>query len=676
MATQHTTDYDGTFFRGAKSDSDPGTIPIGHYYMAINAQNTGGVLSCRPGYRCIVSLPEGKLQGATLFRPKVGLEQMVVAIAGVIYVADYPFSSFRFLTNVQMSPHAKQMFWALTTQSARRLTTDFVSAIEVIPPRNVLFIQDGGLTAPAWYDGSQSGHVRDNQFETPAGGPMVWVGDRLWVAQLDKVFASDIANPFSFREEIYLGGQTAFFFSSDVTAMTKTPSLEFPQLLVFTESDASILQANIRDRSKWPITDNFQREVFQVGATSHRSVVSHFGQLSWFSSSGIMFFDAAAQSKITARLPTRDNEMLLSKVRLSEDLSLVAGAAFGQYLLMSVPADDLFNKHTWVLNNSSLETLSDSSGPSWMGYWLGTRPVEWVYGQIAGAERIYHVSADEDCQNRLWEAFLPERLDNRCPIMWATETRGYFGQTAQVPKRVPAAKFRMGFVDIALCGVEEELDLGVFYAGGIRGAYKPILAKRISVERGSLKHDQIIIATTELFGFKPQSREERTEDANQQSVEGETGSCPPESPRTEGIDESFQLLIVGHGPATIRWIRVYGIEEPEQTSGDPDACIDEEQFNAIRFDGAGVKSSNLADIYAHFKADSIRNYKSNKTAVVTQSGFSATGVGSGESIISQSAADRVAMRTAIRQAEIELQQTIPPTLSIGEGVMEEACNTK
>lgn len=673
MATQHTVDYDGTFFRGAKSDSDPGTIPLGHYYMAINSQNTGGILSCRPGYRCIIRFPEGKLQGATLFRPKVGLEQMVVAISGVIYVADFPFSNFRFLTNVQMSPSAKQIFWSLTTQSARRLTTDLGSAIEVIPPRNVLFIQDGGLTAPAWYDGSQSGHVRDNQFETPAGGPMVWVGDRLWVAQLDKVFASDIANPFSFREQVYLGGQTAFFFSSDVTAMTKTPSLEFPQLLVFTESDASILQANIRERARWPVTDDFQREVFQVGCTSNRSVVSHFGQLSWFSSSGIMFFDAAAQSKITARLPTRDNEMLLSKTRLSEDLSLVAGAAFGQYLLMSVPAEDRFNKHTWVLNNSSLETLSDSSGPSWMGYWLGTRPVEWVYGQIAGAERIYYVSADADCQNRLWEAFLPERLDNRCPIMWAVETRGYYGQTSPVQKRVPAAKFRMCFADIALTGVEEELDIAVFYAGGIRGAYKPILAKRIHVERGSLRPDRTITVTTQLFGFKPQSREERTEDVNMQSVDSETGSCPPESPRTEGIDESFQLLIVGHGPATIRWIRAYAIEEPEQSSGDPDACIDETPYNAIRFDGEGVRSEDLAEVYTQFLANPLRNYTSNQTVTVTQSGFSAIGVGSGESIVSQAAADRVAMRTAIRQAEIELQQTIPPTLSLGSGENDVPC---
>lgn len=672
MPTAHSIDYDGTFFRGAKSDSDPGQLPLGYFFNGINLINIGGILSCRPGYRCIIKFPEGSLQGATLFRPKVGLEQIVVAIDGVIYVADYPFSDFRFLPNVQMSPHAKQMFWALTTQSARRLSTDFVSAIEVIPPRNVLFIQDGGLTAPAWYDGSQSGHIRGNPFETPAGSAMVWTGDRLWVAQNDKVFASDIGNPFSFREEIYLGGQTAFFFDSDVTAMSATPSQDQPQLIVFTELAGSVLQANIRERARWPTTDDFQKQVFKVGASSQRSIVSHFGNLTWFSSTGIVRLDAAIASKISARMPLRDNEMMTSKTLLGPDLSLVAGAAFGQYLLMSVPAADQKNKHTWALNDCSLETLQDDSGPSWMGYWLGTRPVEWVYGHIAGEERIYHVSADEDCQNRLWEAFLPERLDNGCPITWAVETRGYFGQTSQVAKRAPAAKFRKCFSDIALTGIEEALDLAVFYAGGIRGAYKHLLAKRIYAECGSVIHDQEICATTKMFALKAQSREERTEDANQQSISDETGSCPPESPRTEGIDESFQLLIVGHGPATIRWIRVYGLEEPEQNSGDPDACIDETRFNAIRFDGAGVRAEDIQEMLAGF-TDCPRRFTSNQTATVTQSGFIATGVGFGESIVSQEAADRVAMCCAVRQAEVELQQTIPPTLSLGEGDSSEFC---
>jgi hypothetical protein len=81
---------------------DPGSLPQGYSWNAINMLNVGGFWSCRPGYRCLVTLPAGKLQGATIFRPRVGIEQFVVAVDGAIYVADWPFLEFRLLTNIQM----------------------------------------------------------------------------------------------------------------------------------------------------------------------------------------------------------------------------------------------------------------------------------------------------------------------------------------------------------------------------------------------------------------------------------------------------------------------------------------------------------------------------------------------------------------------------------------------
>jgi len=660
-------DYDGSWLRGVKSDSDPGQIPVGYAWNAINMINVGGQLSCRPGLKCLIKFPQGKLQGLTLFTPNIGPDQLVAAISGVIYVSTFPFKTFSILPNVQFSPFAKQIFWVNAVQSVQRRTNDFASAIDVINPKSVLFMQDGGSTAPAWYDGSQSGHIRDRSFETPAGKSMVWVGDRLWVANGRNVFASDIDNPFSFREQVYLGSVAAFNFSKEVTAMARTPSLEFPQLLVFTLEAASIIEANIRDRAAWPTTDNFQREVFQVGCVSQRSIVHHQGSVSWFSPSGVTFFDAAIAGKLTQRLPIRDNEMMVSKTKLFEDLSTVAGAAFGQFLLFSVPADDLFNKHTWCLNNASIETLTDDSGPSWCGFWLGTRPVEWVYGVIAGAERIYHVSADADGENRLWEAFRPERLDNGCPIMWAVETRAYFGQTWPNRRTPPAFPVKFMFADVGLVGIEENLDLGIFYAGGVRGAYKPILAKKISVARGSLSFDQTITAISRLFAFKAQSRVARTEDANQQTQADDTGSCPPESQRVENVDDSFQLLVVGHGPAGIRFIRTFGMTTAEDLNGEPLACVDETKLNAIRFDGVGVQSTDLQTAEQDLSSRAVAQFFSNKVAVVEQDGITAVGLGSSQSIVSQEAADRVAEIIATKLAEAELAGFVSPVFSIGEG---------
>lgn len=663
---QRLVDYDGTFFRGMKSDSDPGQLPLGYYYTGINTLNLGGLVSCRPGYRCLVSFPAGNLQGSAIFRPQIGLEQMMVAIDGVIYVSEWPFLDFHILPNVQFSPSAKQIFFELTTQSARRITDAFSSPIEVIPPRVVMFMEDGGETAPAWYDGSQSDHIRGKEFETPAGSAMRWVGDRLWIAKNNQVFASDISNPFSFREQVYLGSNTSFYFIGDVTAMVTTPSIESPQLMVFTESNGSLIQANIRERDLWPATPNFQMEIVQIGAASARGVISHYGRLVWMSPQGMVFFDPATSGKVTSRLPVRDNEMLVSKSRLNEDLSLVAIGAFGQYLLVSVPSEDNFNKHTWVLNHASLETLSDDSGPSWSGYWIGTRPVQWNHGTIVGTERIFYTSTDADGVNRLWEAFIPDRLDNGCPITWGFETRGYFGQTTQAQKP-PGARCRMAWADVAMGGISEDLDLGVFYAPGVRGSYRSILNKRISVQKGSIITGEMITETTSIFAYKPQSRVERTEDANQQSTETESGSCGIERDDLDNIDESFQLLVVGHGPGAVRWIRPFAFSVSEDLSGDAEACVNETPFNLVRFDGVAVKDPILMNAVQEMGLKALDRYISNQTVVVDQLGLTAVGVGFAESIVSQQAADRVAEIIAIKMAESELRAELPPVISVGAG---------
>lgn len=661
-------DIDETFFRGAKSDCDPGNLPLGYYFEAMNLMNIGGLLSVRPGMRCLVKFPRGKLQGCTIFRPKLGLEQFIVGIDGRIYVADYPFKEFRLIENLQFSSHAKQLFWAHTEQSARRLTTAFDSGIELIEPKNVLFIQDGGTTAPGWYDGSQSGHIRDLPFETPAGSVMAWSGERLWVAVGTFVFASDYLNPFSFREQIYLVGASGFSFPGEVTAMSSTPeSIDIPQLLVFTEQTTHILQSNIRQRELWSTTPDFSREIFKTGCASHRSLVAHFGQLAWVSSAtGVVTWDAAIQSKHTARLPLRDSEMQISKRVLHEDLSLAAGGSFGPFIVMSLPAEDLFNRHTWALLDAGFETLSgESNGPSWCGYWTGTRPVEWVGGVVAGVEQSYHVSTDEDGENRLWKCFLKERLDNNCPITWMMNTRGYFGATSPERRKIPHTDNTLCYADVGLTAIEEELDIAVFYAGGLRGANKRILTRKLQAERGVLDANTEITASTVLFGFKPQSRVLRTEDVRLNFKE--TGSCPVESESNEDMDESFQLTVVGHGPATIRFIRAWAQPETENQSGGHNACEDETAVNALRFDGAGASGATLAEVEAALVAEPIDFFESNKSVTLSKDGFSEVGVGYGESVVSQEAADRLATRIATHQAEVFLESKLPLTYSAGVG---------
>lgn len=659
-------DWDGTFFQGTKSDMEPGQVPIGYTWMTVNMLNLGGVLSCRPGYRCVASMPDGNLQGAAIFRPSAGLEQMIIVIDGLAYVSDFPFLNFRLIDGIELSASARQVYFCQTFQSARRLTPGtLTSAIEVIPTRSVMFIQDGGLTGPAWYDGSTAGHLTGLPYQTPAGGPMAWTGDRLWQAQGKKVFASDIANPFSFVEQIYLGGESAFLFASEVTAMVVTPSIEAPQLMVFTAINASILQANIRLRVAWPDTNLFQNEVAQVGCLASRSAASHAGRVNWFSASGMVFFDPATAGKITTRLPVRDNELLADKINVDDDVSRVAVGAFGQFLLISVPAEDIYNKHTWVLNSASLATLAEDSGPSWSGYWTGTLPVEWVYGSIAGQERIYHVSVDTDGRNRLWEAFIPDQLDNGCPITWAVFTRGYFGATAQASlQRPPAEDCRLNWVDLSLCGISEDLDVGVFYAGGTSGNFQQIADRQFTVARGSLDSSITIDASSILFALKPQSRSFTTEDANLKAVP--TGSaCGVESESQANLDTHFQLLITGQGPATLKWVKPFASTAVQSTAGAADACDAETGVRVVRYDGAAALGTDLEDTIAAVLAVPEQLFTSNQTVSMTYQGVTAVGVGYAESIISQRAADRVAERIASQSAAQQIVNALPPVLSIG-----------
>ena len=657
-------DMDSSWPSGIRSDMDPAQLPNGYAWQAINMTNLGGMWSCRPGYKCWATLPDGNLQGGEIFRPIEGTEVCLVAVDGLIYASQWPFTTFTQVPGLKFSPTAAVVYFEQTVQSAKRRDDTLGSAIELIPNRVVMMIQDGDESASGWYDGSNAGHIRGSQYGTPSGGPMKWVGDRLWVSSNDMLLASDISNPFSFRENVYLGGQSGFFFKHPITAMARTPSIEAPQLMVFTAENGTLMQANIRDRNLWPTTLNFQEEVVQVGCSSHRSVLSHFGQLIWFSPAGVAFFDPATSGKLTARLPTRDVEMLEDKVRLNDDLSMAASGRFGQFIMLSVPSEDTYNRTTWVINHASFTSMSDDSGPCWNGYWLGTRPVQWLTGQIGNQERAFHISKDEDGKNRLWETFQPNRLDNGCPITWALFTRGYFGQTAAVTPKPPGSKCRLKWVDVAMSGIEEDLDLGVMYAGGMSGSFQPTFISKLTAERGSLSFDLTLDAESSIFSFKPQSRTIRTQDADEQ-VSSESGACPVEKNDRDNIDTNFQLLITGQGPATIRWIRPVAIMANEDLSGNPEACEDEKGKRAVRYDGEAVKADNYPDIVSALASAPENLFYAVATATLEQNGYVATGAGTAESIISARAAERVAKIIATKFAEQELSSVQPPSYSVG-----------
>lgn len=659
MATTRIIDGDTTFALGMNSLFDPAQLDPGFYAQSMNTLNRGGVVQCRPGYRCLFAMPPGKIQAAVLFHPRESSEQIVFVVDGFIYVSDLPFTTYRLLPNVLLSDTADRVHWVIAEKSTQRNPD---GSISFISPQSVLILQDG-VSPPVYWDGSDSAHLRNSNPNvntlTPIGGPMAWVGDRLWVARGSKVFASDIADPFSFTDDTYLGGSPYFLLAEDVTAMAITPSLEFQQLLVFTDNSTNLFQANIRARSTWETTPDFQREILpNVGCRASKSVTAHYGLLWWFSQFGLTSFDAASLSATTSRLPYTDNEMSVSKGVMRGDLSGIVTASFENYLLVSVPYGDVYNRHTWVLDNSIADTLSGRAPVAWNTYWTGTRPVEWLNGRVQNVERSFYASTDYDGVNRIWEAFLPDRRDEGCPITWTLETRGLFAN-------MPLQDKEFRYADVFLTELEGDVDVAVFWAGANRGAYKKISSKRIRALRGSIRWDQDISWDRDIFALKKQSRRIRTEDVRE-LVRDSHDSCGVEYDRTENLDDAFQLFIVGSGPGAVRGIRAFFDPVVDNLSGRCEK--DESEYNAVRYDGVSVEGDDVFEVLSELEIGP-EVFWSHQTVADSIKGVSAVNSGEAKSVISQQDADKIASCIARARVDRELESTVPPVM----GGVEESC---
>lgn len=654
MALNKLPDGEMNFVPGMQSSLDPVQLPNGFYARGENVLNRGGIVQCRPGYRCLMALPDGNLQGIAVFKPKTGFSSLVFGVEGKLYVSEWPFRTFRQLTEVQFSPIARQLYFKQVEQS---VTINPDGSLSLITPRNLLIIQDGAFSPPVVFDGTTAEHQR-GPGKIPLGGPMEWIGDRLWVARRSSLFASDLGNPLAFTEPLYIAGSESFIFSGDITALAKSPSLEFPQLIVFTYVETSRILAGLRDRSQWPTTSDFQKVIFpKIGCVGQRSVVVQYGFLWWFSAFGLISFDSAAQGFVTSNLPSMDDSMIESKSRLFSDLCGVACATFENYLLCSVPYTDRFNVHTWVLDNTPLK-VGRGDTPAWNSWWTGTRPVEWIYDVFNGQNLIFYISKDFDGINRLWEAFTPDRLDDGCEITWWMETRAFHGGAPGIYK-----DFR--YADIYMSELTGLIDVAVFWAGSHRGKYKRIMTKRIKASCGTIRSGETICFNTKIFALKKQSRHIRTQDGKKIIAEETLSSCDVENRYEEFKDTAFQLLIVGSGPGAVQGFLAY--MEPPINDNDSGRCEeDETEENFVRFDGAAAEDADFQNALERFGDCGEVVFVSTRVETVTQGGLTEVAMGSAESIISQQDADKVASCIAKRIASKNLEAALPRIVSKGE----------
>lgn len=626
---------------GADSFRDP-RLPESFYQRGWNVINRGGVLQTRPGTRRRFNLPAGKLQGFSHLNPRRGPAQLVAIVDGLGYVSEFPFKRYRRIPGLQMDPSARHMYFARTEQVVKRNADDSLTLLEV--PRRVLFIQDG-LSAPTWWDGVNTGRCTGLD-TTPQGTAMAWSGNRLWVARDNQVFASDFANPFSFVEQFYVGGTDSFFTPTKVVAMAEMEGTGRPQLLVFTEDRTITVQSNVQNRTLWLQTEDMIRTLFpSVGCISHRSVISHFGQMWWFSQHGLINFDLANATNVSSLFPVADNEMIASKSFIDRREGTAAGGAFGNFLLMSVPYGDRYNRHTWVLDESVVQTLKGSAGPAWTGVWTGFWPVEWTRFVEDGRERVFAAVTD-GTRNQILELSGSERRDSDQDIEAAVELR--------VMTHGTDSRRNAKFAELHFSELRGDVDIRADWKGLSRGAYKPCLTTRVRAADGLMRPELTYsAASTILSNLRGQSRRLWTQEIFN-LPESDTSSCGMEQQDVERLDYGFNLLVSWSGKAALRGTRFSATPEPEKRAGKCEVAETEQVYS--RFDGQDSKT-----IAALETTPAIFSATQSSTATVRGTTVSATQ--SARSLVSQAAADKQALQAAQQQVASLLVRNAPLVLS-------------
>lgn len=568
---------------GMDSFTQPMSLEDTEVVAAMNVVNRGGYYRTRPGTRIMANIPGSNPQGGAWFVPTNGTPAYMVAVDGKIWVATSPFRKFIQLPNVQFNPLSKFVSFTSCEQS-----TDYTIDGDLFfldQPKTVMIMQDG-VTRAAYWDGVTSGHIDptpsgltktvQGKDGTKIGLWSAWSNNRLWVSRDNQVFASDIGNPLKFTEAQYLNEGRAFYLTASCTGIIETPDKD--GILCFSERDGTLLLSSIQDRTQWLTTPGFQKVILPAsGCIAPRSLVNQYGLTWWFSATGLQNLNSALNQNITSKLDYQDMQMTVSKQNIAPDMSVVAGGFYENYLLMSVPSGDVYNRHTWVLDQSPFEGNINA----WPGYWTGWRPVQWSKASVGGRDRVFFVSKDYDGGVRVWEAFLQEHTDNGCPITCFLQTKQHnFGSLFRKKFR-----FARAFVSQIWGNVSFKWWLlpqnGSPYAIGS----KEIVATQGQIYNGE-KYGSIDPPTHLFRANRPQTRTIYSE--QDPDGEGDCTTCGIQKDETDNRDYSFGLFLVWSGEMAVTAYQIFAARDDEKEIG---KCEENEVApRSLDFAGCGDKS--------------------------------------------------------------------------------------
>jgi hypothetical protein len=472
---------------------------------------------------------------------------------------------------------------------------------------------------------------------------MAWSNNRLWVSRGNQIFASDIGNPLKFTEAQYLNEARAFYLPSDCSGMAETPDRQ--GIICFTQREGVFIKSSVQDRTQWlSLADGVMQNTLlpNTGCMSHRSIVTQYGLLWWYSAQGLTNLNSAQRQNLSSRVEIMDNEMFESKYYMGSRMGGICGTAHENLLLMSVPSGDALNRHTWVLDQNPAPTKQGSLYSSeytnaWASSWTGWRPIEWTRGIVDGRERVFFQSYDYDGYVRIWEAFTGDTgCDNGVPITaWFKSKEYNFGNLDR--KRFRYSEFSMR----ELLG---DASLLVCYAGR-KGTFTSIFTGDLCASQGQIYYDIEYGPGYEgqvLAGNKPQTRIFRTQDTIPPSACNE---CGIESTDPNNIDTQFSLLFLWTGKLGIEWFRVVAMEDPKPEGGEA-GCVVEDCPRSLNEVGCSAKS-------AFVTTSPFTSFASTKTYILTVAPYTYSETENGDSIITQACADRVALARAVSQVNYD-----------------------
>jgi len=423
--------FDGfTSIVAQDASTHPSYLPEFYVAESVNRTFRGGVNKTRPAIRNIRILPgenqsptivndiqNGNFQGAYPYR-RVKYESadgILLSVSGAIY----------FLKIINNTAYAYKL---IDGNDPSMMHTWFVQAEDRV------YIQNGYQNPIAWGGDLNVAAYRLNPFagKMPIGTIMEYAFGRVFVAdRFNQIYASDIiygngftdtTNTENFTEITYWSGGGAFSTPStmgNITAMKVMPYIGGNlrgqgELVVLTGNGAFSMDVGL-PRSSWS-TQQIQRiSLLGRGCTSPYTTLVN-SEL-WFRSHDGWAFYSNSQSEFGRYFSMRKLSREVNKWvdRDTNWLKQFASTMYYDNYLISTVAPEIKRTNSPGLNRYHrgmvVLDLDQSSSPApdaqlsfrWNGLWTGIRPTHLLTALIAGEQRGFAFSFDNDNKNRLYE---------------------------------------------------------------------------------------------------------------------------------------------------------------------------------------------------------------------------------------------------------------------------------